>query len=61
MYVTAVRLIGGDNDRSLEGIKSKTLTERTFAGGESKLIIYVFMHVIKVNPTDFCIVMYVYA
>ena len=33
VYVTAVRLIG-DNDRSLEGMKSKLLTERTLAGGQ---------------------------
>ena len=33
VYVTAVRLIGGDNDRPLEGMKSKILTERTLAGG----------------------------
>ena len=33
VYVTAVRLIGGDNDRPLEGMKSKILTARTLAGG----------------------------
>ena len=34
VYVTAVRLIAGDNDRPLEGMKSKILSERTLAGGE---------------------------
>ena len=34
VYVTAVRLIGGDNGRSLEGMKSKLLIERTLAGGK---------------------------
>ena len=34
VYVTAVRLIGGDNGRPLEGIKSELLTERTLAGGQ---------------------------
>ena len=38
VYVTAVRLIGGDNGRPLEGMKSKTLTERTLAGGWYNLI-----------------------
>ena len=33
VYVTAVRLIGGDNDTPLEGMKSKVLTTRTLAGG----------------------------
>ena len=52
IYVTAVRLIGGDNDRPLEGMRSEILTERTLAGSESKLIC-------KVNPNDFHIVMYI--
>ena len=34
VYVTAVRLIGGDSDRPLEGVKSVMLVERTSAGGE---------------------------
>ena len=33
VYVTAVRLIG-DTARPLEGIKSRTVTGRTLAGGE---------------------------
>ena len=38
VYVTAVRLIGGDDDRPLEGIKSKILIKRTLAGGGSILM-----------------------
>ena len=38
VYVTAVRLIGGDTSRPLEGMKSKTLAERTLAGGWYNLI-----------------------
>ena len=34
VYVTAVRLIGGDSDRQVEGMKSAMLIERTLAGGE---------------------------
>ena len=33
VYVTAVRLIGGDTGKPLEGMKSKILTKRTLAGG----------------------------
>ena len=34
VYVTAVRLIGGDIDRSVEGMNSAMLIERTLAGGK---------------------------
>ena len=34
VYVTAVRLIG-DTNRSLEGNRSRTVTGRTLAGGET--------------------------
>ena len=34
VYLTAVRLIGGAN-RPLEGNKSRTVTGRTLAGGET--------------------------
>ena len=37
VYVTAIRLIG-ETDRSLEGMKTATLIERTLAGSKSKKI-----------------------
>ena len=40
IYVTAVRLIG-DNNRPLEGAKSKILIERTLAGGELTVMCYI--------------------
>ena len=40
IYVTAVRLIGGDTGRPLEGMKSRTVTGRTLAGGEALITSY---------------------
>ena len=36
VYVTAVRLIGGDASRPLEGVKSRTVTGKTLAGGKTQ-------------------------
>ena len=46
IYVTAVRLIGGDNDRPQEVMRSGTLTERTLAGG-----VYVYIHICIILAT----------
>ena len=55
VYVTAVRLIT-NTSRPLEGKKSEILTERTFAGGKLKQLFLCIL--LKLNLTDFRIVMY---